>query len=101
MPSYADSITPEEAWDLVHYIQSLRLALSEERQGGEVAGGGRFFMESIVRNERGPRVGDQPLRVRPGIEERHGRIPRWLAIVYVALLIWMVYYLVRFWTNQG
>jgi hypothetical protein len=36
-----------------------------------------------------------------GIEERHGRIPKWLAVVYVALLIWMVYYLVRFWTDQG
>jgi cytochrome c oxidase cbb3-type subunit 2 len=23
MPSYADSIKPEEAWDLVHYMQSL------------------------------------------------------------------------------
>ena len=23
MPSFTDSITPAEAWDLVHYIQSL------------------------------------------------------------------------------
>jgi hypothetical protein len=36
-----------------------------------------------------------------GIEERHGRVPAWLAIVYAALLIWMVYYLVRFWTDPG
>ena len=36
-----------------------------------------------------------------GIEERHGTIPKWLAFVYVALLIWMVYYLVRFWTDKG
>lgn len=36
-----------------------------------------------------------------GIEERHGRIPRWLGFVYGALLIWMVYYLVRFWTDKG
>ena len=36
-----------------------------------------------------------------GIEERHGKIPKWLACVYVALLIWMVYYLVRFWTDKG
>jgi len=36
-----------------------------------------------------------------GIDERHGRIPRWLGFVYVALLIWMVYYLVRFWTDKG
>ena len=36
-----------------------------------------------------------------GIEERHGRVPKWLAGVYVVLLIWMVYYLVRFWTDKG
>lgn len=36
-----------------------------------------------------------------GIDERHGRIPAWLAVVYVALLIWMVYYLLRFWTDKG
>jgi N-terminal domain of cytochrome oxidase-cbb3, FixP len=36
-----------------------------------------------------------------GIEERHGRVPRWLLGVYVVLLIWMVYYLVRFWTDKG
>jgi hypothetical protein len=36
-----------------------------------------------------------------GIEERHGRIPKWLAVVYAGLLIWMVYYLVRFWTDRG
>jgi len=36
-----------------------------------------------------------------GIEERHGVIPRWLAGVYAALLIWMVYYLIRFWTDKG
>lgn len=36
-----------------------------------------------------------------GIDERHGTIPKWLAVVYVALLIWMVYYLVQFWTDKG
>ena len=36
-----------------------------------------------------------------GIDERHGKIPAWLAIVYVALVIWMVYYLIRFWTENG
>jgi hypothetical protein len=36
-----------------------------------------------------------------GIDERHGAIPKWLAVVYLALLIWMVYYLVRFWTDKG
>lgn len=36
-----------------------------------------------------------------GIDERHGTIPKWLAGVYVVLLIWMVYYLIRFWTDKG
>lgn len=36
-----------------------------------------------------------------GIEERHGIVPKWLAGVYIILLIWMVYYLVRFWTAKG
>ena len=36
-----------------------------------------------------------------GIDERHGRIPRWLGLVYVVMLMWMVYYLIRFWTEKG
>ena len=36
-----------------------------------------------------------------GIDERHGIIPKWLGAVYVILLIWMVYYLIRFWTDKG
>ena len=33
-----------------------------------------------------------------GIEERHGVVPAWLIAVFVVLGIWMVYYLVRYWT---
>ena len=36
-----------------------------------------------------------------GIDERHGTVPAWLTAVYVALVIWMVYYLIRFWTDKG
>jgi hypothetical protein len=36
-----------------------------------------------------------------GIEERHGIIPKWLMAVYAGLLIWMVYYLIQFWTDRG
>ena len=36
-----------------------------------------------------------------GIEERHGHIPKWLAAVYVVMFTWMVFYLVRFWTDRG
>ena len=36
-----------------------------------------------------------------GIEERHGIIPKWLAVVYAVMFVWMVFYLVRFWTDRG
>jgi hypothetical protein len=36
-----------------------------------------------------------------GIEERHGIIPRWLAIVYAVMFVWMVWYTVAFWTDKG
>jgi hypothetical protein len=36
-----------------------------------------------------------------GIEERHGIIPAWLAVVYAVMLIWMVWYLIAFWTDKG
>lgn len=32
-----------------------------------------------------------------GIRERHGRIPPWLVLVAVALIIWSIYYVVAFW----
>jgi len=36
-----------------------------------------------------------------GIDERRGRVPVWLGLVYVVMLMWMVYYLIRFWTDKG
>lgn len=33
-----------------------------------------------------------------GIQERAGRVPPWLWAVFVALVIWSIYYLVSFWT---
>jgi hypothetical protein len=36
-----------------------------------------------------------------GIEERHGIIPTWLAIVYVVMFVWMVWYTIAFWTDKG
>lgn len=33
-----------------------------------------------------------------GIEERHGIVPAWIIAVIVILLIWMVYYLIRYWS---
>ena len=36
-----------------------------------------------------------------GIEERHGIVPKWLAAVYIVMFVWMVFYLVNFWTDHG
>ncbi len=36
-----------------------------------------------------------------GIEERHGHVPVWLNVVYLAMGIFMVYYLVQYWTDKG
>jgi hypothetical protein len=37
----------------------------------------------------------------PGIEERHGIVPTWLAVVYVVMFVWMIWYTVVYWTNKG
>ncbi|HEY2685961.1 MAG TPA: hypothetical protein VGI93_20800 [Steroidobacteraceae bacterium] len=37
----------------------------------------------------------------PGIEERHGIVPAWLVIVYVAMFVWMIWYTMKFWTDKG
>lgn len=33
-----------------------------------------------------------------GIRERQGAIPMWLLLVVIGLLIWSVYYTIRYWT---
>jgi hypothetical protein len=37
----------------------------------------------------------------PGIEERHGIIPRWLAVVYAVMFVWMIWYTIAYWTDKG
>jgi hypothetical protein len=32
-----------------------------------------------------------------GIEERVGKVPVWLIVVYVALSVWAIYYLWTYW----
>jgi len=34
-----------------------------------------------------------------GIVERVGHVPIWLQLVYYALIVWGVYYIVRYWTG--
>ena len=33
-----------------------------------------------------------------GISEHHGRIPVWLVLVAVGLIVWGIYYTVRYWS---
>jgi hypothetical protein len=33
-----------------------------------------------------------------GIKERDGRIPLWLTLVVVGLLLWSIYYTVQYWS---
>ena len=37
MPSFADSVSPAEAWDLVHFIQSLSPGYAKNRAGASVS----------------------------------------------------------------
>jgi hypothetical protein len=45
MPSFADSISPAEAWDLVHFIQSLSPDYPKNATGGA---------RSQIKNQKGP-----------------------------------------------
>ena len=43
---------------------------------------------------------ESPIRYEPsGIEERHGIVPRWLAVVYAVMFVWMVWYTIVFWSD--
>ena len=45
---------------------------------------------------------ESPIRYEPsGIEERHGKIPTWLWVVYAVLLVWMVWYAVVYWSDRA
>lgn len=35
-----------------------------------------------------------------GIQERHGTIPLWLAVVVVVLIVWSIYYTIRYWSAE-
>lgn len=35
------------------------------------------------------------------IQARHGRIPRWLLVVYAVLFVWSMYYLYVYWGGLG
>ena len=35
------------------------------------------------------------------VSTRRGRVNRWLLVVYLALLVWAVYYLIRYWGGLG
>lgn len=33
-----------------------------------------------------------------GIQERDGRIPLWLLMVCIGLIVWSIYYTIRYWS---
>jgi hypothetical protein len=35
-----------------------------------------------------------------GIQERKGRVNAWLIVVYVAVTVWSVWYLITYWTKS-
>lgn len=35
------------------------------------------------------------------IEARHGRVDRWLLVVYVIMLVWSLYYGIKYWGGLG
>jgi len=34
-----------------------------------------------------------------GIRERHGAVPLWLQLVSYGLILWGIYYTIRYWSN--
>jgi hypothetical protein len=44
--------------------------------------------------------GDQTYVYRhAGIREREGRIPLWLMLVCIGLILWSIYYAIRYWSE--
>lgn len=46
-----------------------------------------------------PPHGDAYLYRDSGIQERHGNVPLWLKLVSIGLIIWGIYYTVRYWSS--
>lgn len=46
-----------------------------------------------------PAHGEAYLYRDSGIQERHGGIPLWLKLVSIGLVIWAIYYTVRYWST--
>jgi len=40
-------------------------------------------------------------RYLPDVESYEGTVPLWLVFVYLGLLAWGIYYLVRYWGGMG
>lgn len=51
--------------------------------------------------ERHPRYGEVEEHARGEIRSYHGIVNTWLLLVYAALALWGVYYLVTYWGGLG
>jgi len=55
---------------------------------------------TVEKNEETPAAEEVYLYKDAGIQERHGRVPLWLQLVAYGLIIWAVYYTVRYWSSD-
>ena len=65
MPSFADVIQPNDAWDLVHFLRTLQVNAAQQRERSIESGGRK---DSSLRRE----TGRQPLQRRPRTGRRGG-----------------------------
>lgn len=56
----------------------------------EVAGGGHANPEDAIESYAGGEI-----------QVRHGRVNRWLLVVYLILFVWSMYYLYTYWGGLG
>jgi mono/diheme cytochrome c family protein len=144
MPAFEGQLTPQEVWDVVHYVQSLRVQAhaSELIAAGlkvedleeaisriwasvsQAAASGQLDKE-VIRKElaelpmeemrvvqdqvfeegKGKSVPESPheevyLYPDSGILEKHGVIPLWLKLLCYGLIIWGVYYTIKYWSSE-
>ena len=58
--------------------------------------------KNLVASEPTPQTGDEPglyVYEPAGIRERSGSIPAWLKLVTLGLILWGVYYAIRYWSS--
>ncbi len=58
--------------------------------------------DRLIVPEPMPKTGDEPgvyVHEPAGIRERSGSVPAWLKLVALGLILWGIYYTIRFWSS--